>query len=69
MELAIGIIIGIFIGYILFHHRPVGNLRVDHSDMTSAPYLFLELGVGIETIMRKKYVTLKVRVEDFLPHQ
>lgn len=69
MELAIGIVIGILIGAILFRRRPVGNLRVDHSDPTSAPYLFLELGTDVGTVIRKKNVTFKVRVEDFLPHE
>lgn len=73
MELAIGIVVGILIGAILFRRRPVGNLRVDHSDPTSGPYLFLELGTDVGTdvgtVVRKKYVTFKVRVEDFLPHE
>lgn len=69
MELAIGIVIGILIGAVLFRRRPVGNLRVDHSDPTSGPYLFLELGTDVGTVMRKKYVTFKVRIEDFLPHE
>lgn len=69
MELAIGIVVGILIGAILFRCRPVGNLRVDHSDPTSGPYLFLEFGTDFGTVIRKKYVTFKVRVEDFLPHE
>lgn len=69
MELAIGIVIGILIGAVLFHRRPIGNLRVDHSDPTSDPYLFLELGTDVGSVMRKKYVTFKVRIEDFLPHE
>lgn len=69
MNLAIGIVIGVIIGAILFRHQSVGNLRIDHSDPTNAPYLFLELGTDVETVMRKKYVTLKVRVEDFIPHE
>lgn len=69
MELAIGIVIGILIGAILFRRRPVGNLRVDRSDPTCGPLLFLELGTDVETVMRKKYVTFKVRVENFLPHE
>lgn len=68
MEFGIGIIIGVLIGAILFHKRPAGNLRVDRSDPTCEPYLFLELGTDVHTVMRKKYVTFKVRVENFLPH-
>lgn len=69
MELAIGIIIGVLLGIVLFRRRPLGNLRVDRSDPTSEPLLFLELGTDVRTIMRKKQVVFKVRVEDFLPHE
>ncbi len=69
MELAIGVVVGIIIGAILFYRRPVGNLRVDRSDPTCGPLLFLELGTDVGTVMRKKYVTFKVRVENFLPHE
>ena len=69
MELAIGIIIGVLLGVVLFRRRPLGNLRVDRSDPTSEPLLFLELGTDVRTIMRKKQVVFKVRVEDFLPHE
>ena len=69
MELVIGIIIGILIGAILFRHRPLGNLRVDRSDPTCGPLLFLELGTDVGAVMRKKYLTFKVRVENYLPHE
>ena len=69
MEVVIGIIIGILICAILFRQRPVGNLRVDRSDPTCGPLLFLELGTDVGAVMRKKYVTFKVRVENYLPHE
>lgn len=69
MELAIGIVIGVLLGIVLSRRRPLGNLRVDRSDPTSEPLLFLELGTDVRTIMRKKQVVFKVRVEDFLPHE
>lgn len=69
MELAIGIIVGVFLGVVLSRQRPLGNLRVDRSDPTSEPLLFLELDTDVRTIMRKKSVVFKVRVEDFLPHE
>ena len=43
MEFIIGIAVGILLGAILFHRRPVGDLRVDRSDSTENPSLFLEL--------------------------
>lgn len=69
MELAIGIVIGVLLGIVLSRRRSLGNLRVDRSDPTSEPLLFLELGMDVRTIMRKKQVVFKVRVEDFLPHE
>ena len=69
MELAIGIVIGVLLGIVLSRRRSLGNLRVDRSDPTSESLLFLELGTDVRTIMRKKQVVFKVRVEDFLPHE
>ncbi len=69
MELAIGIVIGVLLGIVLSHRRPLGNLRVDRSDPTSEPYLFLELDTDVRTIMRKRRVVFKVRVENFFPHE
>ncbi len=69
MEITIGILIGVLIGVVLSHRRPLGNLRVDRSDPTSEPLLFLELDTDVRTIMCKKWVVFKVRVEDFLPHE
>lgn len=69
MELAIGIVIGVLLGIVLSRRRSLGNLRVDRSDPTSEPLLFLKLGTDVRTIMRKKQVVFKVRVEDFLPHE
>ena len=69
MELATGIVIGVLLGIVLSRRRSLGNLRVDRSDPTSEPLLFLELGTDVRTIMRKKQVVFKVRVEDFLPHE
>ena len=43
MEFIVGIVVGILLGDILFHRRPVGDLRVDRSEPTENPSLFLEL--------------------------
>lgn len=50
MELAIGIVIGVLLGIVLSRRRSLGNLRVDRSDPTSEPLLFLELGTDVRTI-------------------
>ena len=69
MELAIGIVIGVLLGIVLSRRRSLGNLRVDRSDPTSEPLLFLELGTDVRNIMNKKHVTFRVKVKNFLPHE
>lgn len=73
MEIIIGIIVGIIIGAVLtcliFGAFSVGSLRVDQSIPEDEPYLFLELTRNVSTILRKKFVVLKVRAEDFIPHK
>ena len=70
MELIIGIVVGIIIGLVvgtlIFRRR---YLRIDRSDPTSEPFLFLELGTDVRTISGMKTVTLSVRNENFLPHE
>lgn len=62
--------IGILIGMCLFQDRPVGDLRVDHSDFADEGlHLYLELDTDIRAVMRKKRVVFRVKVEDFLPHE
>lgn len=73
MEIVIGIIVGIVIGAVatclIFGAFSVGSLRVDHSIPEDEPYLFLELTRNVNTILKKKFVVLKVRAEDFIPHK
>lgn len=67
----IALIIGVVVGRLTRRERSVGDLRVDQSDPTSPPYLFLELepGTDVHLIMRKKRVTFRVKVENFIPHK
>lgn len=60
---------GVLIGMALRRQRPIGDLRVDHSDPDGGPYLFLELDTDVSAIMRKKHVMLRVKVADFIPHE
>ena len=75
MELIIGIVVGIIIGLVVGalifqrRHIPVGELRIDRSDPTSEPLLFLELDADVRTISSMKTVALSVRNENFLPHE
>ena len=64
-----GIVIGLIISAIRNEFRYVGSLRIDKSDPTENPYLFLEIDKGIGDISNRKYITLKVKREDFIPRK
>jgi hypothetical protein len=64
----IGIVIGAVVTAYVFCRNFVGTLRVDQSDPTDAPYLFLEIEKGMGDISRKKYVLLRVNTESYILH-
>lgn len=66
----VGIVMGIVLHMIISRIKPVGTIRVDHSDPDSGPYLFLELRHGgMETMRKKKYVLFKVNLKSYIPHK
>jgi len=65
----ISYIIGVAAGIFVHRDRPIGDLRVDHSDPCDGPHLFLELDTDVPSIMNKSCVVLRVKVKDFLPHK
>lgn len=65
----IGILVGIVCTTVLTRSKSVGSLRVDMSDPDDGPYLFLELSKRIGDISSKKYVVLKVKLENFIPQK
>lgn len=68
MEIVIALV-AVVIGQALPRERPLGDLRVDRSDPSCEPYLFLELDTDVYTIMHKKHATFRVKVENFIPHE
>lgn len=72
MDIVIGIITGMVIGFIIsklmFRFLSIGTLRVDHSD-PDGPFLFLELSKQIDSVVRKKYVIMRVKDKNFIPHE
>lgn len=66
----ISFVCGFVIGYFVFKLICItiadGDLRVDNSDESTN--LFLELKNDISDVVKKKFVVLKVKVKDFLPH-
>lgn len=71
MELIVVLVIGILIGMVIakfaFRDKTIGSLRVDQSDPDSGPYLFLELSPGgVDEIYKKKYVSLRVDLKNYI---
>ena len=62
----LGFMVGIvsFLVYLIV--RSVGTLRVDQSDPTEQPYLFLELDKPVETVTNKKYVLFRIIKKNFI---
>ena len=62
----LGFMVGIvsFLVYLIV--RSVGTLRVDQSDPTEQPYLFLELDKPVETVTNKEYVLFRVIKKNFI---
>ncbi len=65
----VGAIVGVLITLSIFSTVSAGNLRVDRSIPEDDPYLFLELTKSVNVVLKRKFVVLKVRVEDFIPHK
>ncbi len=65
----VGISLGVFIAAIIFRAHFIGNLRIANSDPEDRPYMFLELSKWIGDISSKKYVVLKVKLENFIPQK
>lgn len=72
MELIIGMVIGILVGVIwraLAKSDPiVGTIHVNKVEPDEPPYMFLELHKGIETVITKGTVHLKVDSKDYTSH-
>lgn len=64
-----GVLIGIGLSTFVFRVRSVGVLRIDNSDPTDGPYMFLELDKGVGDISRQKNILLRVKRENYIPHK
>ena len=49
--------------------KSIGTLRIDQSDPTEPPYLFLELDKPVESIIKEKYVLFRVSKKNFIDSQ
>lgn len=72
MELVIGMVIGILVGFVwraLVKREPIiGTIHVNKVEPDEPPYMFLELHRGIEDVITKKTVNLKVDTKDYTSH-
>lgn len=67
--IVIGVVIGLAITIAGLLFCSIGALRIDRSDPTDNPYMFLEIKKGVGDISRRKFVVLRVKREDFIPHK
>lgn len=64
----VGVGIGTIITTFRTYKKPVGTLRVDHSD--DEPYLFLEVSRdAIYKIVKMDQVTLNVKIKNYISHE
>lgn len=70
MYMLIGLVLGITLNsicfYIYLRRQRAGKLRIDRSDPSENPYLFLEATISVSDISRKKYVIFQVSNENFI---
>lgn len=70
--LIVGFTTGVIVAYIVLKPRivqePIGYLRIDNSDPEDGPLLFLQIPPEHDTyyLKHQKYVTLEVKVENFV---
>ena len=62
----LGFTLGVVISLIAILSISVGVLRVDQSDPTEPPYLFLELDKPVESVTRKKFVLFSVKKKNYI---
>ena len=62
----LGFVGGMTVSLIYLATRSIGTLRVDQSDPTEQPYLFLELDKPVESVINEKYVLFRVIKKNFI---
>lgn len=70
LTIMVSMLATILISKNLEQRKQIGNLRVDRSDPTESPYLFLELtSDGMTKIRKYRTVNMKVRIENYIPDE
>lgn len=70
MEVLFAVILGFAIGFVCASlgvlSLKIGHLRIDRSDPTEEPYMFLEVTKGVGDISNRKLVLLEVKNENYI---
>lgn len=64
-----GILVGVAASAVYFRARTIGSLRVDRSDPSEPPYLFLEVQKNPDTLQHGRLVVLRIRKENLISHE
>jgi len=64
-----GILVGVAAATVFIYAKAIGSLRVDHSDPSEPPYLFLEVEKNPDTLEHGKIVVLRVKRENLISHE
>ena len=66
LYIIIGILIGVVVTVLIFRRHSVGTLQIDTSDPDGPPLMFAKLSKSVSDVMHKKYVVMRVVVEDII---
>ena len=64
-----GILVGVAASAVYFRARTIGLLRVDRSDPSEPPYLFLEVEKNPDAQQHGRLVVLRIRKENLISHE
>lgn len=64
-----GILVGVAASAVYFRARTIGSLRVDRSDPSEPPYLFLEVEKNPDALQHGQLVVLRIRKENLISHE
>ena len=64
-----GFLVGAVAASVFIYAKASGSLRVDHSDPSEPPYLFLEVEKNPDTLEHGKLVVLRVKRENLISHE
>ena len=64
-----GILVDVAASAVYFRARTIGLLRVDRSDPSEPPYLFLEVEKNPDALQHGRLVVLRIRKENLISHE